>query len=156
MKNFNDLVILHLTQQFYSDYPLSDYPQILRKDERPYTVFTVKIDGLDFAIPFRSHIKHNHAFITDNRNPEDKCGLDYTKAVIITNQKYIDYQSQPRLRSHEHNVLKGNESKIIGGFKSYLNRYKRAAKRPDVERNKQFCRFSALQYFHKELKIEVS
>ena len=118
MKNFNDFVILHLTQQFYSDYPLSDYPQILRKDERPYTVFTVKIDGLDFAIPFRSHIKHNHAFITDNRNPEDKCG--------------------------------------IGGFKSYLNRYKRAAKRPDVERNKQFCRFSALQYFHKELKIEVS
>lgn len=50
MKNFNDFVILHLTQQFYSDYPLSDYPQILRKDERPYTVFTVKIDGLDFAI----------------------------------------------------------------------------------------------------------
>lgn len=37
------------------------------------------------AIPFRHHIAHKYAFRTYG-----DCGLDYTKAVVIADERYID------------------------------------------------------------------
>ena len=40
-------------------------PEIMDKENRPYACFTVKIDGLLFAIPIRHHIHHRFAFFTE-------------------------------------------------------------------------------------------
>lgn len=47
---------------FYKDYPRDKYPEIESKRDRPYIVFVVKIDGVRFAIPFRTNIRHAYAY----------------------------------------------------------------------------------------------
>ena len=46
----------------------------------------IQIEELKVAIPFRSHISHNNAFFTDIQN---RCGIDYTKTVILNKDSYI-------------------------------------------------------------------
>lgn len=145
--------LIYLTKDFYEDYPQSVYSEILHKNDRPYAVVFIIVDGLEFALPFQSHIRHQYLFITDSSHPNDLKGIDYTKAVLITSPTYKS-SSEVRIRQNEFNALKGNEYKIMKGFKSYLNQYKKAAKRLDVKRNQTFCKYSSLQYFHKELGIE--
>lgn len=139
-----------LTQDFYDKYNETDYPEIERKLLRPYTMVDVSINGLDFGIPLRSGIKHEYALWTDKEN---HCGLDYSKAVLIADKTYID-EKVPFIRGNEHNSLKGKEYILKKGFESYIKKYKKALSRIDIERNKQICQYSTLQYFHKELGIE--
>ena len=78
---------IFLSKQFYDDYNLKTCPEIAQKQDRPYVMLLIKIDGLTFAIPFRSSIRHKFAYITDKEN---HCGIDYSKAVVITKNYYID------------------------------------------------------------------
>ena len=52
----------YLTELFYQKYPSKDYPEIENKSNRPYMVLLVKIDGNNFAIPFRTNIRHNNCY----------------------------------------------------------------------------------------------
>lgn len=81
------LTFIFLTEEFYNNYPKDLYPELERKLDRPYILIHIIIDKYEFALPLRSHIKHKFAFITDNKN---KCGIDFTKAVYISNKKYIE------------------------------------------------------------------
>ena len=81
-----------LSTKFYQQYNSSNYPEIEQKIDRPYVMLIVKIDNLTFAIPFRSHIKHQYAFMTDKINA---CGIDYSKAVIVLYPDYIDNSRTP-------------------------------------------------------------
>jgi hypothetical protein len=47
---------VYLSDQFYEDYPKSQFPELLRKSDRPYIMFLIKTENLTFAIPFRSNI----------------------------------------------------------------------------------------------------
>ncbi len=50
-----------LSENFYENY--SQYPEILKKEDRPYACMTIELDGLLFAVPFRHHINlHSAAF----------------------------------------------------------------------------------------------
>lgn len=140
---------IFLTQDFYNKYNENDCPEIERKLSRPYIMIKVTINGLDFGIPLRLGIKHKYALWTDKKN---NCGVDYTKAVIIDNETYIDSKS-PYIRPDEHNALKGKEYLLKTGFEKYIEKYKKALSRIDIERNKEMCKYSTLQYFHKELSI---
>jgi len=72
-----------LENNFYNDY--SNCTEILKKSNRPYAVFLIKLNNLTFAVPVRSHITHKYSIKTI----ENK-GLDFSKAVIINNiQRYI-------------------------------------------------------------------
>lgn len=51
-----------LSDKFYQAY--GHLPEVLSKKTRPYACLAVEIDGIQFAIPFRHHIRHKHAFIT--------------------------------------------------------------------------------------------
>lgn len=73
--------------------------------------------GIDFAIPFRSNIKHPHAFWT---NKAEKCGLDYSKTIVIEDTKYIDASGSPRIRELERKELFGKE-RIIGNELLYYD-----------------------------------
>ena len=111
---------------------------------------TVKIDNMTFALPLRSHIKHEYAFITDEIN---SCGVDYSKAVIITNAAYIDTTKQPRIRPNEYKVLANKERTITKEFTDYLLDYKDAVIN-NADRRRYTYKYCTLQYFHKELGLE--
>ena len=88
---------IFLTKQFYLDYILCT--EIEQKTQRPYIMFKIKIDELEFAVPLRSHINHNHVYWTDKIN---KCGLDFSKTIIITDSNYINTSDVPHIREDEY------------------------------------------------------
>ncbi|MCL1807959.1 MAG: hypothetical protein FWG31_09695 [Oscillospiraceae bacterium] len=135
---------IFLTQQFYDDY--AHCTEIEQKQERPYVQVYIKVNGIDFAIPFRSHIKHKYAFWTDKVS---RCGLDFTKTVVIENQKYIDANKNPYIRPDEHKALLGNERAIEQGLLKFLQTYRNARLTPNNHAKGLLLRYSSLQYFEK-------
>lgn len=132
-----------LSKKFYNTY--SDCSEILKKETRPYACLTIEIDGVLFAIPFRHHIKHTYSFHTIG-----EAGLDYTKAVIISDDDYLTDEN-PTIESKEFAIIKKNEQKIKYGLKKYVNQYKRAMKHRDNPRSKNILQYSSLQYFENYL-----
>ena len=85
--------IYSLSAQFYQDYSPAQYPEILRKKDRPYTCLLVEyMDEIYLCIPFRSQIRHPYAFHFKHsaRAKQMQSGLDYTKTVLIVRDEYID------------------------------------------------------------------
>lgn len=113
----------------------------MKKPSRPYACLTVKIRGLTFAIPFRHHIAHKYAFITYK-----DCGLDYTKAVVVLDEGYID-DKRPQIEQREFDALKGKEARIVREFDKYIKLYCKAAQNRDNVHYGNIVRYSALQYF---------
>ena len=137
-----------LTDQFYKDYPANKYPEIEHKPTRPYISICVEIDGVTFAVPMRSHIEHNNAYFTDKKN---KCGIDYSKAVVIKDQdKYIDVQKKPHIRQNEFDALRGKEYRIKTGMTKYLKKYKESKTKED-RISKLLIQYSTLQYFDDDI-----
>ncbi len=128
-----------LSAKFYNTY--SDCKEILKKSSRPYACLTIEIDGILFAIPFRHHIRHKYAFFTIG-----EAGLDYTKAVVISDSSYLSLD-EPTIESKEFAIIKKKEQQIKYGFKKYVTQYKHATKHRDVPRNANILKYSALQYF---------
>ena len=142
-----------LSTAFYTQFGHNE--EILTKEERPYYVLLLELDGLTYAIPLRSHITHPYCYIADNSNGQ-KSGLDYSKTVIISDKtKYID-PAPITIRQHEYNVLKQREYLIKKQFASYVKSYKKEIKRRQKTSAipvSSLCRYSTLKYFHKELGL---
>ena len=64
-------------------------------------MFLVELEGHTWAVPFRSHIRHKYAFFTD---AENRCGIDYSKAVIDDKPEHIDESVRPHLRFAVHTL----------------------------------------------------
>ena len=128
-----------LSEKFFSSY--ADCRELLKKKNRPYACLTLELDGLLFAIPFRHHIRHPYAFHTIG-----EAGLDFTKAVIISNPDYLSADT-PTIDSKEFSILKRNENKIRYDFSKYVRQYRRAMKHRDNPRSASLLRYSTLQYF---------
>jgi protein AbiQ len=142
-----------LSPLFYKEFGL--YEEILTKEDRPYFVLILELDSITYAIPLRSHITHPYCFIADNSAGQN-CGLDYSKAVVITDaKKYIDAQPVT-IRQNEYNVYKKQEYLIKKQFASYVTRYKkeilRRLKNPALPVS-PLCQYSSLKHFHKELGL---
>lgn len=137
------LNVVFLTEQFYAAY--CGCPEIEQKSTRPYIRVQVLINGVLWAIPLRSHIRHDYAIWTDKQNG---CGLDFTKAVVI--EKPAEYISgiKPHIRPDEFKVLKRIDNHaVIQKLQQYIKTYKKAKEHLDVERNKRLVQYSTLQYF---------
>ena len=128
-----------LSENFYSTY--ANCTELLKKKNRPYACLTLEVDGLLFAIPFRHHIRHTYAFHTIG-----EAGLDFTKAVIISDPDYLSADT-PTIDGKEFAVLKRNENKIRYDFSKYIRQYRRAMKHRDNPRNANILKYSSLQYF---------
>ena len=137
-----------LSEQFYVDY--AGCSEMEQKPLRPYAVVLVRVIGLDFAIPFRSNIKHSYVFWTDKAN---NCGLDYSKAVVVDLQRHIDHQRKPVIRKLEFKALLRQDAKVEAGLLRYINLYKKACFAPDNPRNRNIVNYSTLKYFHDELGL---
>ena len=142
-----------LSAAFYAQY--GQLAEILTKEERPYYVLLLEIDNLTYAIPLRSHLTHSYCFIADD-STGFKSGLDYSKAVVITDTtKYID-PINVTIRQHEYNIYKKHENLIKKQFTSYVFAYKKEVKRrinkPELPVS-SLCRYASLRYFHNELGL---
>lgn len=131
-----------LTQQFYEEH--IHCSEIERKTLRPYAQVIIEMEGTIFAVPLRSNIKHNHVLWSDKEN---RCGLDFSKTVVVTRMDYIDKKNIPRLRQVEFDALKGKDYIAKQKLQTYIKHYKRAKKFPEFEYNRRLCRYSTLQYF---------
>ena len=97
-----------------------------------------------FCIPLRSHIDHPHAFFT---NKKERCGVDYSKAVVINCDEYIDKNRKAFLRPDEYKKLKGKDFMIKKQFLAYIELYKQAKIDESVDHREEILKFSTLQYF---------
>lgn len=146
--------INYLSEQFYIDYDKTNYPEIESKSDRPYMVMLIQIENNTFAVPFRTRITHKHSYRFSNtsRITDKATGLDFTKAVIVNDSKYIG--APARVDDAEYNELDINHYIIIKRFKRYITeyvKYKKGLLPPQVAGN---YKYSTLKYFHKELGIE--
>lgn len=137
-----------LTDQFYSDYPNSRYPQIESKKNRPYAHIIVNTYEKLFCIPLRSNITHPHAYFT---NKKTRSGIDYSKAVIIEDMNYIDNDTKVFLRQDEFNKLRGKEHIIQKQFRNYIELYKKAKSDLTIPYRNEILNFSTLQYFEDKI-----
>lgn len=139
-----------LTDEFYKVYPSELYPEIEQKHNRPYIQVYVKINGIQYAIPLRSDIHHPHVLWTDKKN---HCGVDFSKAVVITDDKYIDMLTEPHIRENEFNALRGKDYKIKVKMEKYIEEYKKAKQDLNKKHYQNLVKYSTLQYFEKEIGI---
>ena len=115
------LNVIFLTEKFYRRY--KDCPEIEQKTSRPYIRVGVLIDGVLWAIPMRSNINHEHTIWTDKAN---KCGIDFTKAVVIDNPAEYISSIKPHIRPNEFEVLKSiNSYTIEQKMGQYIKKFNR-------------------------------
>ena len=143
-----------LSKDFYSAYNSSSYPEIERKDNRPYVVFLVQIKNNKFALPFRTTMNHKNGYLFSKtgRATGSKSGIDFSKAVIVNDCAYIGQKAL--VDSYEYAELTNKYMFIIRKFEKYLDNYidvveGRIKNKYVIDRYK-FC---TLKYFHKELGI---
>ena len=135
---------IFLSQSFYNAY--ANCPEIEQKLDRPYVRVCVRINGVLFAVPLRSHISHPHVLWTDKAA---QCGLDFSKAVVLTRREYVDANRRPHIRPREFDALRGKEYLVVQRMQQYIHEYKKAKRRLDVPRNRMLCQYSTLQYFER-------
>lgn len=135
-----------LSESFYNDY--ANCPEIEQKANRPHAQALVRLNGVVFAVPLRSHIKHKYVYWTDK---ESCCGLDFSKTVVLTKRSYINRENKPYIRPNEFDALRGKEYIIQQKLLQYIKTYNKARARQDIPRNKTMCQYSTLQYFEKYL-----
>lgn len=139
-----------LSEEFYKEYPSGSYPEMEQKRNRPYIQVYVEINGIKYAIPLRSGIHHPHVLWTDKA---DHCGVDFSKAVVITDEKYIDFSTDPHIRQNEFDALRGKDYKIKTKMEKYIEEYKKAKQDLTKEINRKLVEYSTLQYFEKEIGL---
>ena len=138
----------HLSNKFYSTYNKKDFAEILRKKDRPYTQVIVECNDLKFAVPLRSHINHdNNVLWTDKKNCK---GLDFTKAVLILDDDFID-KVNVRISKDEHKFLLGKEMIVKSKMERCIEDYKEAKQNLHISHNRIFCEYSTLKYFDEYL-----
>ncbi|QTL39075.1 hypothetical protein HGO23_14615 [Xenorhabdus budapestensis] len=122
---------------------------------RGHGIVVININQLTFAIPLRTAIKHNAAYITQKYNQKGMKGkgLDYSKALLITNPKYISDEIF-LIPPEQHKNIQGKEFFITRKFEKYVEKYIKAVKRKDRHvLNSLEYRFTTLQNYHKQLNV---
>lgn len=142
-----------LADAFYKAYPQSKYPEMEKKQNRPFLVLLLRIEGNTFAIPFRTNIRHRYCykFRNSGRATNSTTGLDYTKAVIVNRSDYIG-----PLANVDHNEfleLDKHYYWIYSQFSKYVEGYKKYIKDSDNQYMAKRYRYSTLKYFHAELGL---
>ena len=109
-----------LRKKFYEKY--SNCKEILKKENRPYTICIIEINKLTFAIPIRHNINHKYSIKTFNNQ-----GLDFTKAVIIIDKAFIS-EKNVYIEQEEYEELSTKKSLIKPKLKKFIKTIKKALK----------------------------
>ena len=113
----------------------------------------IQFENNTFAIPFRTNVKHNNCYKFENssRSTDSITGLDYSKAVIVNESKYIGEAT--RINDMEYTELDANYHIIIKQFSTFVKNYIKYANGKLNEYQVKKYQYTTLKYFHKELKI---
>lgn len=153
----DNIYICTISTKYFDDFP-EVRAEALDKDKRYYLAINVKINDLNFVIPFRSNLnkhrklkKANYPLPTDKRPNR---GLDFAKCLLITDPKYINkicrVKSSP-LSSSEQNRLINKGNDIINRFRIYFNSYLTSCAKGRENREPEF-KFSTLHFYKDILK----
>ena len=138
-----------LSEEFFADYPHERFPEIEQKGTRPHVVYLIKLEeDVWFAIPLRSHLGHPFGFRTVGGG-----GLDYSKAIPVLDERYVDGTRAVHIRDEEYPVIRKNARKIKDGMARYVRRYVKARSKMHIRANRSLVEKSVLQYFEEELGI---
>lgn len=152
-----DYQIVKLDSSFFVNYPSSKYPELMQKDNRPYTclLFQTHYDYF-ICVPYRSYIRHKNAFKFKGtkRSRQKSSGLDYSKMVIVKDNTYIS-DIPAVIDKDEYNETITYIKKIQADSLKYLDGYIQHIKdgtksAPDFIRN---YAYTTLAYFHNEMGI---
>lgn len=141
----------YLSEEFFNKYNSSEYTEIENKNNRPYMVILVNIQNNTFAIPFRTNIPHNNCykFKNSSRLTNSVTGLDYTKAVIVNDDKYIG--DAARIDDKEYVELNKNYHFIIKQFRKFVLDYIKFINGKQSHYAEKKFRYTTLKYFENEL-----
>ena len=136
-----------LSQEFYQDYPANLFPEMEQKPSRPYVVLLVEINGLKFAIPLRTNIRHAYCykFRKSDRETNSSTGIDYSKAVIIKKDSYLSEKAD--INDKEYLELQQKAFFILKQFKKYIDDYIAFKKNGGNDYIVKRYAFSTLKYF---------
>lgn len=149
--------ILKLTSQFYQDYPKDKYPEILRKNDRPYDVAIMKLYKDKYVcVPFRSDMRHHNGYEFRNydRNKHIRSGLDFSKLIILEDETYFDCVGG--VDEIERKEFYDNIVMIHHQVIQYINTYLHHMTGRKLLNKHTFDRkykYSTLNYFHNEMQI---
>lgn len=146
-----------LTNKFYSTYNRIDYPNILRKINRSYSVYKVEIEGINYCIPVKTNIKHSSSFLfkdSSRRKVGERPGLDFKYSVVVRDESYIGEDGV--IDRIESKFIEQNKEKIIYQYLRYIKDYKKYVSNP-ISKFWDSWRFShtSLEYFWDEMGFEV-
>ena len=116
-------------------------------------VILVKIEDNTFALPLRTNIKHNscYKFQYSSRPTDSITGIDFSKAVIVNEEKYIGEVAE--IDNKEYVELNDRIAFIISKFRTYIKGYYSYAAGKSNEYQAKRYKYTTLKYFHKELGI---
>lgn len=142
-----------LSLDFYNSYPTLQYPEIEYKPSRPYIVMVVKIGDNRFALPLRTNIRHNYCYKFKNtgRDTNSSAGIDFTKAVIVNEERFIGEATN--IDNKEYVELMNKYFFIIKKFEQYLDGYIQYRNEGGNEYVARRYKFTTLKYFDKELGL---
>ena len=152
-----DYEIYTLSDVFYDTYSKEQYPEILNKEDRPYSCLLIEtVWNFFICIPFRTDIRHRQAYKFKNtkRSGFHQSGLDYSKIIIIKDSRYLGEKAI--IDQDEFNETRKNIKFIVDDAMMYLNTYINHKNGTDTLVPAMYDRmykFSTLQYFDKELGI---
>jgi hypothetical protein len=136
-----------LSEEFYRDHPRSDYPEMEAKVGRPYAVLLVRIDGVCFAIPLRTNIRHSYCykFRTSDRKTESATGIDFSKAVVVSKETYLGQKTD--INDKEYLELQKKSYFIVNRFQKYVHDYIDYKKNGGNEHLAKRYAYCTLKYF---------
>ena len=113
----------------------------------------VEIDGNKFALPLRTNIRHNYCYKFKNtgRDTQSSTGIDFTKAVIVNDEKYIG--ASTTIDNKEYVELMNKFYFVIKKFRNYLQGYIDYRRNGGDDFTARKYQFTTLQYFENELGL---
>lgn len=157
----SDIILRQLTEDFYSENIHLEELLDKMKDGtfvdkgRGYGVLMVDVLGHKFAIPLRSGMQHKNNFATviskDASKITRRKGLDYTKAVIITEERFVT--DHPfKIPQNQFLKISKSEHLIILDFTKSISRYIKAIQKQDKNILWEY-RFSTFKNYHAEFGL---
>ena len=151
--NSNQIELRKIKESFFEEHP--NLIEAIYDKDRGYGYISCYIEGNNFAIPLRSHIKHDYCFKTSTPpGSEGSKGLDYTKALVV-DSKFLD--GTFAIDNNQYQRILRNQRKIINDFSEYVHNYKKFKRDEEVsEYYSKAYRYTTLVNYHSILGIWYS
>lgn len=148
------LRVVNLTPSFIAK--TAGLKETIHDKSRPHGIVAISVNGLIFAIPLRTNLSHPFGVVLDTVVRDGKTlkrGLDFTKALIITDEA-TDIGVSYSVPAAQKAVLIRQKKMIINQFQKYVDEYIDAVKR-EVRNtiNSNAYRYSTLCNYHAELGL---